>query len=198
MISISILHPDFMDCTRDIQKVGHYGQARKMYPLSCGIQFITTAVYGAMIQLAGFIPEMLESNHVSCAFLTAKKKRAIYLAKYMSLLAETASEVIFERLRYQPTALDESKKRKRDALGGQGQSQSIRKLSTSSPSQNRTYPESPTNARLCLLSPMSKTPYSQPPLEITPGPHSSTTPPIIQSMWNCLISRKKFILACVF
>jgi hypothetical protein len=198
VISISILHPDFMDCTRDVQKVGHYGQARKMYPLSCGIQFIMIAVYGAMIQLAGFIPDMLESNHVSCAFLTAKK-RAIYLAKHMrSLLAGTASEVISESFKYKATALEESKKRKRDALGGQVQSQSIRKLSTSSPSQNRTDPESPRDARPCLHSPMSKMPYSQPALEITPGPHSSTTSPIIQSMWNCLISRNFSILACVF
>jgi hypothetical protein len=54
-----------MHCMRDIQKAGYCGQARMMYRDFCGIHCIVIAAYGAILRLAGFIPDMLELTQVS-------------------------------------------------------------------------------------------------------------------------------------
>ena len=195
-----ISHLDSMHCMRDIQTYGLYGQARarEMYRPYCCIQRIVNAVYGAMIQLAGSIPETSESNHVSyissLSFLVAKID--IYLSKYMrAFLAGTTSELLTETLRSQAAHSEESKKRKRDALGQAHQPTQTKPSSSmskaSSPSQNHTALENPstTNAPSFLHSTTSTTPgYSQPALEpMIPSTPISITVPSIQSTWHRLI-----------
>ena len=158
---------------RDIQKVGCYGQAQKIhrfglfYCILCRV----IAVYGVMIQLAGFSPDTSESTQVSgisgdenCLNICAP------------LFPVDASELLSTTLEYQAKLLEESKeskKRKRDAPH-----QPIRPKSTSasslSPNRNSLENQSPTDA----LSFSPTISYSQPAHEImTPDP------PIIQSTW---------------
>ena len=66
MISISISHLDSMHCMGDMQRTGYYGQARAMHRILCDIRCIVIAAFGViLLQLAGFISDMLELTQVS-------------------------------------------------------------------------------------------------------------------------------------
>ena len=185
MTSISISHPDSMHCTRDIQKAGYYGQARMMHRILCCIHCIVVAAYGAILQLAGFIPNMLKLTQVSGIL----EEKYIYLPKYTSLHSANPSELLSETLKFQEKLLGESKKRKREPLR-QPMRTELPSFTTNtlSPSQNCNSIESQSPAdALPFLS--CTTPYSQPTHEImisrTPV---STDASIIHSTWSRLIS----------
>ena len=170
MISISISHLDSMHCMGDIQKAGYYGQARMMHRIFCGIHCLVIAAYGAILQLAGFIPDMLELTQAS-----GISGAEIYLPKFTSFPSANPSELLSDTLKCQEKLSEESKKRKRESLLQPiGTELPLFTTNPSSPSRNRNSVEnqSATDALPFLSRTMS---YSQPAHEIMISPFLTPT-----------------------